>query len=425
MITTNYKKSTKPDENGAKPRGTSGLGNITNKSANVAKTHQHRYKLLDTAQKYLREYRVSSCQRVPVGYAKNNDFHDFDVNIGTTDDGYAKFGGLSYCGNVWQCPCCASAIAFQRSREVYHAMAENAKRGGQAVFLTLTQPHRSKDALKPLIERQQSAVSKCFANGSIKRFLKSHGYLGQIRAFEITHGDLNGWHPHLHIILLFDGISINKAENIEEMRSLFYKFWSQWIVSQGGLMPSFEHGVDVRLPRRGDTEEIAAYIAKWGMEVTATHTKEGKNGSRTPFQILDDIAHGDYDWKEVNLLREYADATHKRRRIFWSKGLKNLFDVEEKTDEELADTPVKEVRFTLKWPEFKIIRAAGLCGELLSIATTYSESMTQQWVRYVCDVYQQAQKDLQRQSIKEKARLRKWVSEQTALACEELGILLP
>lgn len=391
MINTNFENATQTVKNPSVARSAQRLGNITESSANQPRATSHRYKyhLLDTAQKYLKDFRVSSCQRVPVGYSPNNDYSSFEVNIGSGDDGLTKFGGLSYCGNLWQCPCCAGNVAKTKAAEVEHAMRENAKRGGQCVFVTLTQPHKSKDALKPLVQRQQKSVSSVMSNGTVARFLKKHGYVGQVRAFEVTHGQ-NGWHPHLHIIMFFDTISIIKEK--QNLNDVIYKAWSTQIVKNGGMKPTLEHGVDVRLPRNGDTEEIAAYVAKWGMEVTNSHTKKGRaKTSRTPFQILDDLA-DTYTKRDHDLLLEYAEGTHKKTRIYWSPDLKKRFDVQEFTDEQLANAPVKKVVFTLKWLDFCVIRQLNLCGDLLDLAAKYSHEFLRNYVKNVTDTFREYEK---------------------------------
>lgn len=388
MININFENATQTVKNPSVARSAQRLGNITESSANSPRSTSHRYKyhLLDTAQKYLKYYRVSSCQRVPVGYAPNNDYSSFEVNIGSGDDGLTKFGGLSYCGNLWQCPCCAGNVARTKAAEVEHAMRETAKAGGQSVFVTLTQPHNSNDELKPLVQRQQASISSVMSNGTVARFLQKHGYFGQIRAFEVTHG-VNGWHPHLHIIMLFDDISIIKEK--EQLHAVLYKAWSTQIVKNGGMKPTEKHGVDVRLPRKGDSEEIASYVAKWGMEVTNSHTKKGREKtSRTPFQILDDLS-DNYSKRDHALLVEYAKGTHKKTRVYWSPKLKARFNVQEFTDEQLANAPVKKVVFTLNWLDFCIIRQLKLCGDLLDLAATHSHEFLTKYVKYVVETFRE------------------------------------
>lgn len=419
MINTNSQIAIDTSKNPSAARSAERLGNITESSANHKRATSHRYKyhLLDTAQKYLKEYRVSTCQRVPVGYAPNNDYSSFEVNIGKSENGLTKFGGLSYCGNLWQCPCCAANVGRTKAREVEVAMSENAKRGGQSLFVTFTQPHNSTDDLKSLVKRQQESISKVFSNGSVRRFLAAHGYIGQIRAFEVTHG-ANGWHPHLHIIMLFDRITVNKKT--DQLHALLYKFWAQYIVQKGGQMPTENHGVDVRLPRKGDSEEIAAYVAKWGMEVTATHTKKGiGKESRTPFQILDDIS-DNYTKRDHALLIEYAQATHKKTRIYWSPNLKALFDIEEITDQELANAPVKEVVFTLGWLDFCIIRQLKLCGDLLDLSATASRDFLTRYVRFVVDTFREEEKLQGALRFRQKRELAAQIQQSTLQHFQEL-----
>jgi hypothetical protein len=427
MITRNFENATFSPLQGTKSlseaRSASALGNITKLSAKSPRGTNNRYKyaLLDTAQRYMPNARVATCQRVPVGYFPHGDVSNAEIGIGKAENGRMKFGGLSNCGNAWQCPCCSSTISYTRGCEVYHAMAENAKRGGQSLFLTLTQPHNSVDTLKHLVGVQGEASGKLFGNGTVKRFLKKHSYLGKIKAFEITHGQVNGWHPHLHIILLFENITILK--HVKELETLIYNAWSRYIVKAGGQLPSEEHGVDLRLPRSNTYDEIAAYVAKWGMEVASHGTKRGRGKtSRTPFQILDDL-HDRYCHKDHKLMLEYAEATHRKQRIHWSKGLKALFNIEDILDEELANKPPVEQRLSIKFSDFKVLRQLKLTGDLLDMAEVYSPAICKKFVDYVV-LTQLAYEDAYRVSeYREKRRLRELIRYQTYQAMEEIGLV--
>lgn len=103
----------------------------------------------------------------------------------------------------------------------------------------------------------------------------------------------------------------------------------------------------------GTKGAIADYIAKFGKEpkdpkhiwgpeaeLTKGHLKKGHNSSEedehlTPFGILRAIRKGRADLEPVFV--EYAAAFKGRHQLQWSPGLKKLLEVDEKTDEELAE----------------------------------------------------------------------------------------
>jgi hypothetical protein len=351
------------------------LGNITVKSATESKplsragtsNHRRHYDLLQTAAKYLPDYRVSSCQQIPVGFSKGDNEYNMDVqtvSVGLSDNGTAKYGGLNYCGGIWLCPVCARNVAPTRVAEVTAAMARNAKKGGQSLFLTFTFPHSNSDSLKDLWTNQRKAMSKVKACGTVKRFLKKYGYLGEIRALEVTHGN-NGWHPHFHCVYLFDNITINK--HVQELEDLLYLEWAKQIHKLLGRTPSQQHGIDVKLPRKGDEDEVGSYIAKWGQEITMSHTKRTwDKDSRTPFDILGDLT-DNYTAKDHALWMEFAEATFRTRRLYWTPGLKDLFNIDEIEDKQLAEKKPAITMFDIKWRDYKALRNTKMHGAILDI----------------------------------------------------------
>ncbi|MFP0412826.1 rolling circle replication protein, Rep63 protein, partial [Acinetobacter baumannii] len=79
-------------------------------------------------------------------------------------------------------------------------------------------------------------------------------------------------------------------------------------------------------------------------ELTKGHVKQGRNGGFTPFDLLQ------YSMLEAtmngrtsaSLWQEFAISTKGARQLVWSRGLKKLLKIEEKTDEELAEETEQE-----------------------------------------------------------------------------------
>jgi hypothetical protein len=363
------------------------LGNLTESAAtpNPQPYKRHLYDLQQTLSCNLPDSRVSSCQKFPVfGKSPDGTFSESStVSVGKSESGCCKFGGLNYCGSIWLCPVCAPMVAPSRVAEIKHAMGENAKSGGQSAFITFTQPHYLTNSLLELIKIQATALSKMKSTRQYKELVAKYGFIGEIRAFEITYGS-NGWHPHIHAVYLFDNITINK--NIKEFTSKLSGLWATWVLKSGGRLPSDAHGVDVRLPKRGDTEEIASYMGKWGEELTMSHTKETKNGSYTPFQLIEKLM-SNYDYKILSLIKEYAEATKGRARLFWSRGLKDHFDILEFSDEAVASLPAKTHLFDISWNDYKIVRKVRLAGDVLDLSERYPISVVQDFISSICSMY--------------------------------------
>jgi hypothetical protein len=119
----------------------------------------------------------------------------------------------------------------------------------------------------------------------------------------------------------------------------FREKWARFITGAGYRQPSAQHGVDIR--RCYSAAEAGAYIAKVqdggavGNELARGDLKAGRNGHRTPFEILEDFRHTG-DLADLALWHEYEAATKGHQCITWSKGLKKRLEISQKSDEEIA-----------------------------------------------------------------------------------------
>lgn len=353
----------------------SALGNNTKCSAKSPSNKSFLFDILSTAQRFMPDSRVATCHKVPT--FGNSDLNTSSVAVGRSESGKHIFGGVSKCGNLWQCPVCANRVTKARADEICHAMMKNAQLGGQSVFVTLTFPHTRFDSIKENLDKLSKALTKMKAHRSYRELLERYGFIGEIRALELTHSFVNGWHPHIHAIFLFDNISINK--DICLFQSELYDLWLKFTTKVGFPPISREHGVDVRLPR-GTKQDLANYISKWGLELTSSHTKKGRKAlSRTPFQIMHDLDRR-YLVDDHNLLKEYAEATHGKRRIFWSQRLKARFDIEEFNDEQLANFEPTKPDFYISWETFKVLRFHKVLGRVLDISDEYGTGFAKSFI---------------------------------------------
>lgn len=168
---------------------------------------------------------------------------------------------------------------------------------------------------------------------SWRSLVERYGITGVIRALEVTHG-VNGWHPHIHALLLTTG-----PVDVDALQADLFDLWSTVTQAMGGRRISRRHGVDVRQAGAG----AADYVAKVqehdrvGNELARIDLKSGRNGSRVPFELLDDP-----DGRPLWI--EYVETTRGRRAITWSHGLKDRLGVSDRTDDEvIADTETAEL----------------------------------------------------------------------------------
>jgi uncharacterized protein (DUF4415 family) len=189
-----------------------------------------------------------------------------------------------------------------------------------------------------------------------------YGWLGDIRALEVTHGK-NGWHPHIHVLILLEPWA---GKN--EAYALGGWMFDRWAaaVERMGLGRCSVNAFSLEPV---DAERGAAdYVSKWGasLELTKAHTKRSKNG-RTPFQILADYI-GSRSEDDARLFREYAWAFKGARHLTWSRELRKRYALpEEATDEELAEAPTapETHRASITKPIFKQIVDRHLTADVL------------------------------------------------------------
>lgn len=298
-----------------------------------------RFDMLKTVSGLLQGHRVSACQKVP-SYAVQQSGASRGISMSA--EGTAHFHGVGSCGDVWNCPVCASRIAASRRDEIVKAMRAHRKQQGACLLVTWTFPHYRTDKLSEILTRFLDGMRRVKSWRGYKKARDAIGYVGQIRALEVTHGNANGWHPHAHEVWFVE--SAPTQSDIAAFKSALFLEWSKACVKVGLPAPSEAHGIDVqfRAPDGDEDDAAGAYIAKWGGELTYAHMKSGKKGSRTPWAILADLTES-YRYQDAQLFREYSEAFKGRAQLYWSRGLKDMFDIEEVSDEEMADRPESEI----------------------------------------------------------------------------------
>ena len=161
------------------------------------------------------------------------------------------------------------------------------------------------------------------------------GVVHKVRSFEVTYGD-NGWHPHFHILMFNKYILVSA-----DLRKNLSELWIKACIRAGLSAPSMKHGLDIR-----DGEYASQYVSKWGIEheMTKGHIKKGKENGLTPFDLLQlSIEDEDvFTKKPSKLFQEFGVSAKGSRQLVWSRGLKKILEIEEKTDEELAEETEKD-----------------------------------------------------------------------------------
>lgn len=253
------------------------------------------------------------------------------------ETGHAHYGQLQRCGSVWTCPVCAARISEVRAAEVAAAMTVHTAAGGTAVMVTWTHSHTRADQLAELLAGQRRAMAMMTSWRAYKKITAALGVVGTIRARELTYGDASGWHPHMHDVWLIRATL--DADQLEALRLELFHLWRTACERVGLPLPSEAHGVQV-----SRALSPAEYLAKWGRdskwgtsrELTKSHSKKGRTGRFTPFDLLRGVG-GLTPARARALWLEYSQAMHGARQLTWSRGLKKAMGIADLTDEEIAD----------------------------------------------------------------------------------------
>lgn len=218
--------------------------------------------------------------------------------------------GTVTCGSPWSCPTCACRIYTRRAADIRLA-AENwagpleIRGEGSVSLMTLTVRHALGEDLRDVRRTLTDAWRRLFQGRAGMQLRRALGVRHHVRALEVTYGQ-NGWHPHLHVMIFHSKCPEPGALSFLQER------WRHVVATIApAATPDLLHGADLRASHRTD------YVAKLGLEVASILTKQGKRGSRTPWQIAADAAEGDVDARRLWV--DYTEAMHGARQLTWSR----------------------------------------------------------------------------------------------------------
>jgi hypothetical protein len=256
---------------------------------------------------------------------------------GTGDRRMAGLAGLQSCGSVWSCPACARKIGARRAEEIRDVIDGLFAAGGSAALVTLTLRHHRGHPLRQSWNAARYAWSRVTSGRRYVAETEHFGIVGWAAVMEVTHGAEHGWHPHLHVLVLFDRpVSDATAEH------LAVRWWFRWEAAlgrKGYTAVADRGGLDSRLVSRDDSSSgaLGTYLSKIAHEVTGAHTKEARHGNRTPFQVLRDGLETGLA-EDIETWWAWEAASKGRRQLTWAKGTRERFGLgAEATDEQIAE----------------------------------------------------------------------------------------
>ena len=267
--------------------------------------------------------------------------------------GKAYYDALFKCHSVWDCPHCSAVIASKRNKEIGKAIENWRLEGGKVKLITYTVRHNKSHHLKEL----QNAVNQAYrfskSGAPYQRIKKSFNILGSIVGNEITFSNVFGWHYHRHEIIFY-----KNDKDFQELENFIYKRYYKKLQELGfSILP------DVGIQVSNNEGSLSDYLTKWGLENELTSSNK-KTPSYTPFQFLDDP-------EKFELFVEYSKTMRGKRRLTWSNGMKDYFNIVEVSDDEIDEeeqNPDDEVLIIITNKEWDIILKKGLYVEVLNMA---------------------------------------------------------
>lgn len=323
-----------------------------NTSSSDMSARQRRYRLRDGERLFTTLSRVAKCGKTTIGGA---------VELRASGDGSrVGFGGLSTCGSVWACPVCAAKISARRRDEVAELVAHAQAEGAEVSMLTLTMRHHHGQQLEALWDALSYGWSRLTSGRAWQQFEVQAGIIGYIKSTEITYSNVNGWHVHLHVLIvtsrsIYIPIACQRAQGRARQpypveyrlpKDIIAERWERALKVKGVEVIPERGGVDWDVAN--DVEKLANYVTKFGNKSSASdrlsaemtlgqYKKARKNASRTLWQILEDaVATGDMD--DIEVWQEYERISCGRRAMTWSRGLREWASLgAEQSDEEIAE----------------------------------------------------------------------------------------
>lgn len=285
-------------------------------------------------------WQVSNLRRLKnCGRARTGD------HVGVrSGSGSSGFSGLQHCGSVWACPCCSAVVSARRSVEIGCGLLAWERMGGRLLMGTLTMRHHRGHRLASEWDALASAWDSVIRSQVWKRWKDRLGMVGNLRVVEVTDGD-NGWHAHLHLVLLIGG-DAEALELVNEFTSWLLSKWAR-ALEKRGFPGALDVGQDVHLVEGIEAAaQVGEYLSKAsaygtsesvGRELLGSWTKGARGTwSTVPAWRLAEqfAATGEADL--LDRWHEYEKASKGRRQVTWSRGLRDLLDL----DAELSDEAV-------------------------------------------------------------------------------------
>ena len=138
--------------------------------------------------------------------------------------------------------------------------------GRMPVLATFTVRHSASDPIE-ICKRVRSQCWRKFVGGRKFKAWRERFDLEWIASEEVTRGEENGWHPHMHVLFMPG----RDAGELLSEKPFVHSRWARLVERELGAdnVPDWQHGTDLRYSDRAD------YLAKCGFDDDPTPFKLG------------------------------------------------------------------------------------------------------------------------------------------------------
>ena len=236
--------------------------------------------------------------------------------------GSAWFDGVVRCRTRY-CPVCWISRRARAAHEIRWVVDRRCEDTGQVPLLaTMTVRHSSRDPVD--ICRRVRDCWRLHVSGKQWQAYRKGSEVEWITAEEVTFGQ-NGWHPHLHALLLPRG----KHGDVLARAQWWNERWCSIVRREMGA----EHEPDPLFAFDLRPITAAEYLTKLGLELTDAGAVKG----RAPLALLQE--------GEIDRYVELQHSRHRARDLTFSRGLKSY-------RESLPPPPTPELTLQLRGSEY-------------------------------------------------------------------------
>ncbi|MBA7535420.1 hypothetical protein ES705_27675 [subsurface metagenome] len=345
-----------------------------------------------TSAEILPSFRIKNC-----GWAVQS--YEQPVRVVNTKEKKAFYHGLQTCGSQWVCPVCAMKLQRKKADTVYDFLKTCQDDGISIDFITLTIPHTKQDDLQKLSNEIIETFRDITASRKFKRWKKKYHALGFIKKIDINFNLVNGWHPHFHIVLLFDHEKCKPWYRVI-MGEKIIQLWMELLEEKGYKPDRRAQNWETCTSKRG----LSDYIGKWDITKELTKGLSKTGAGLNPLQILERIQ----ETKDPYLIekwKEFARVTKGRQLISCSKNvqkeLKRLYVYIDDDQAAVRDIEIDSVLGEITYGLWMKIRDKEERFYILNIAETYPDS-TQDYIDYL-----ECENNTYKESIDNQEKIRK------------------